>query len=234
MFLQINGPRQPTLTGPCHGMGRRCHPEHSNSVMHLTFTQKYPSLGYESPCATGVLIGEAMESQARLPEPSESILTVTNRTVRNGDSIFPTRNISYFGPGEKPLVVVPNEIIIATAFIGLLLTLPSMLFGDSFSISAVLWAAVGMIVWNRHGPVRHGIVLIVNSGDRMFFATRDRSGRARIAATIQTIFERLEVESKTSFDFSDKRVTITHSSVSGTVNTGDYSDSNASETRDFN
>lgn len=175
-----------------------------------------------------------MESEPRLKKPSVPILTVTNSTVRNGDSIYPTRNISYFGPGERPYGRVPRGIVIGVAALGFLLSFASLLSrGSSGGMGTFLvLVALGCVIWNIVGPVRNGVVLIVNSGDRVFFETHDKSGVARVAATIQAIFEKLEVDSEASFNFTDKRIAISHSTVTGPVNTGSYTDGEGSDEPD--
>ncbi|MEO1428813.1 MAG: DUF6232 family protein [Cyanobacteria bacterium J06633_8] len=120
------------------------------------------------------------------------VITITNRTVRFGAEVYQTHNIAGFGEGEVRIPSVP--------WIGVILMFllsPLLVFLGASSRNPLLgllgiclflasfFCAASNIFESKH----YGFVITLNSGDKRFFLTTDKSGLKRVTSTIYDILE---------------------------------------------
>ncbi|MEM6752337.1 MAG: hypothetical protein AAF630_05120, partial [Cyanobacteria bacterium P01_C01_bin.38] len=80
-------------------------------------------------------------------------------------------------------------------------------------------ASFGGVIWNAQKPKHHAFVITLNSGDKRFFITTDKSGLKQVSSTIYDI---LEKEKEATY-----QVTVNNSNIKGNFiqgyAEGDYS-----------
>ncbi|NES06376.1 MAG: hypothetical protein F6K22_28300 [Okeania sp. SIO2F4] len=143
-------------------------------------------------------------------EKGKSIILVTKRTVRFGKSVYQTHNIAGFSEGKIKTPGIPWILLIIFMIVGLIIlsTKINNNVGGIFTILAILGA-----FGNIFRAQQYGLLLTINSGDRILFSSTDQIGMRSI---ISEIYEFIESEKDATY-----RIDINNSSVSGNFVQGD-------------
>ncbi len=163
---------------------------------------------------------------------ANSTMTVTRRSIRSENGVYPIQNMAQFGRGSVPILHLRWSTIFWLAIITLIAT-PTMLglgqFFESGGVRSVgvclplLWFCA--LIWKIINPKFNGLLLVLNSGDRELFVTTDLKG---IADAVESLFSILE---NADSDNGDQCViNIDSSSVSGNIVIGSHTGSIASHT----
>jgi Family of unknown function (DUF6232) len=130
------------------------------------------------------------------------LITVTNRTVRFGSSVYQTHNIASFTEGEVDIGGFPWIFVIMGSTIGLAIS----------SFNPIGWivflAGIAGIIWNLARPKHRGLLLTLNSGEKTLFIAQG-SGLEKVVTDIYTL---IETEKEGSY-----KISITNSQISGNL-----------------
>jgi hypothetical protein len=133
---------------------------------------------------------------------SSQLITVTNKTVRFGSSVYQTHNIASFTEGEIAINGIPWIFILLVLIFGI----ASLFFNQILGLTLLFAAALGA-GWNDR-PKKKGLLLTLNSGDKTLFIAQG-SGLEKVVTDIYTL---IETEKEGSY-----KISITNSQISGNL-----------------
>lgn len=167
-----------------------------------------------------------------------SRIIITGRTLQANGQVFPIRNICMFGPGMELkypwararymllAIIVCFSIFSFTLLVtsiaadwGGFMIVIALIFWLFLILTAVGSAALIYLVYTK--PVWHGLRITLNSGQSRFYPTSDESGVKKVSDWITKLLEGAEVGHQANVVVNRNSVTITQSTVSGTVAGGD-------------
>lgn len=145
------------------------------------------------------------------------VITITNRTVRYGAEVYQTHNITGFGEEEVKIPEVPWIGVIFMFLLSPVLVLLGAFFRNPLlgllGICLVL-ASFVCAISNISGPKHYGFLITLNSGDKRFFITTDKSGLKQVTSTIYDI---LEKDKEATYQVVVKNSQITGNFIQGDV-----------------
>jgi Family of unknown function (DUF6232) len=149
---------------------------------------------------------------------SNSVITVTRRTVRFAKNVFQTHNISSFSDGEVEIGRIPWAMAIIPLILWLLIGLADM--RQWFVLAWLLFfTGITCLVWNVAKPKHYGLLISLNSGEKKLFITSDTKG---LKKTITVIYDLLETESESTYQININSSNIQGNFIAGS-NSGDTS-----------
>lgn len=139
------------------------------------------------------------------------VIVVTKRTVRFAKNVYQTHNIVAFSEGDISIGKIPWWLVVAVFLSGLAINSVN----QSMGILLIL-LGVGGIVWNFLKPKHYGLQIVLNSGDKKMFVTKDTGG---LRQAIAVIYDFIEFEKDATYQIS-----INNSQVTGNLVQGDARD----------
>lgn len=136
-----------------------------------------------------------------------SSFTLTRRTILAGENVYLVANISRFGPGTRRRTAVPWRLLGVLFAIGALMSVLGALssamgsgYGSSSSnvsgltvIGALLlFASIGLGIFNIVTGLEHGLIIGLNSGEVVFFKTEDRRGLTMVVDRVRALLNNIE------------------------------------------
>lgn len=140
------------------------------------------------------------------------VITITKRTLRFSKMIYQTRNVTSLGEGEVEIKTIPWLILIAIIIVGIIV---SNFKGDISLLLIVI--AISGIVYNLAKPKHHGLLLTLNSGEKILFITTEELS---LKIAIEEIYKMMESGGDIAYQIS-----IQNSRVKGNFIQGDASGS---------
>jgi Family of unknown function (DUF6232) len=141
-------------------------------------------------------------SQSITVDRDNQLITVTSKTVRFGSSVYQTHNIASFTEGKIAVSSIPWIFIILVFIIGI----ASLSFNSLLGVM-LIFVAISGIFWNDR-PKQKGLLITLNSGDKMLFVAQ-AAGLDEVIANIYTL---IEMEKEGSY-----KISITNSQISGNL-----------------
>lgn len=145
-------------------------------------------------------------------------LYVTKRTVMFDGHVYPTANLSHFGPGKVPIFKLPWSFIIA-----LFLVWVSAVIFNLGGVSVLLFLAfAAALAWGLVNPKRQGVLITMNSGGVRLFKTSDTNGAQRVGLLLRDMLEQVDGDPEEKVvTINDHSVNISDSAFSGPTVFGD-------------
>ncbi|NJM46878.1 MAG: hypothetical protein HC860_12585 [Alkalinema sp. RU_4_3] len=193
------------------------------SYMTYPFVRAWMEYENKSPHETRRYDNESL----RETQYSNEVITITDRTVRFGKTVYQTRNIASFSEGNVPIGQIPGSLLIVAFIGGILLSgygSTTSIFSSRSDTDVASLVGAGLIImsilgfiWNIIKPTKYGLLLTLNSGDKKLFATSDRAGMKQV---ISTLYDFIEEDRNTTY-----QITVGYNQISGNLIQGNVSGS---------
>ena len=135
-------------------------------------------------------------------EHGNKIITITNRTVRFGRTVYQTHNVSGFSEGEVDIGTIPWMLLL---LLTIAIYITRIFSAEISNVCGVL--AIAGIIWNLGKPKHYGFLLTLNSGHQRLFITKDQDGLKKV---ISVIYNLIETEEEATYQIS-----VTNSEIRG-------------------